>query len=150
MSQCQLTGCRPTARNDIALAEWAFLVNLIFTYPPDGASSGTSLRPRCIPTNRTASSLSRDDSGLLTSVRTGEARFVNLSSQATVVVRQQHPAILVRGLRQSSSASNGTPTVIHVRGRGASLSFLAVRRTASYSCRRAATGSMRDARLAGA
>jgi len=29
-------------------------------------------------------------------VRTDEARFINLSSQATIVVRQQHPAILAR------------------------------------------------------
>jgi hypothetical protein len=76
----------------------AFPVNLSSTHPADGASSKTSLRPVLdpIPTNRAALSLSRDDSGLLTSVRTDEAKFVNLSGQATIVVRQQHPAILAR------------------------------------------------------
>src|SRR5713226_4998129 len=41
-------------------------------------------------------------------------------------------------------------TMINVRGRGTFSSLVAVRRTMSYSCRRAASGSIRDARLAGA
>src|SRR5947209_17670455 len=40
-------------------------------------------------------------------------------------------------------------TMINVRGRGTFSSFVAVRRTMSYSCRTAASGSIRDARLAG-
>src|SRR5260370_31617326 len=39
-------------------------------------------------------------------------------------------------------------TMIDVRGRGTFSSFVAARRTMSYSCRRAASGSIRDARLA--
>jgi len=42
------------------------------------------------------------------------------------------------------------PTVTDVRGPGTFSSFAAARRTMSYSCRRAASGSIRDARLAGA
>ncbi len=38
--------------------------------------------------------------------------------------------------------------MIDVRGRGTFSSFVAARRTMSYSCRRAASGSIRDARLA--
>jgi hypothetical protein len=42
------------------------------------------------------------------------------------------------------------PTMTDLRGPGTFSSFVAVRRTMSYSCRRAASGSIRDARLAGA
>jgi len=42
------------------------------------------------------------------------------------------------------------PTVTDVLGPGTFSSFVAARRTMSYSCRRAASGSIRDARLAGA
>ena len=41
-------------------------------------------------------------------------------------------------------------SLVNVRGRGTFSSFVAVRRTMCYSCRRAASGSIRDARLAGA
>src|SRR5438477_3834217 len=41
-------------------------------------------------------------------------------------------------------------TVIDVRAPGTFSSFVAARRPMSYSCRRAASGSIRDARLAGA
>ncbi len=40
--------------------------------------------------------------------------------------------------------------MINVRGAGTFSSFVAVRRTMSHSCRRATSGSIRDARLAGA
>ncbi len=42
------------------------------------------------------------------------------------------------------------PTVTDVRGPGTFSSFVAARSTMSYSCRRATSGSIRDARLAGA
>jgi hypothetical protein len=45
--------------------------------------------------NRAASSLSRDDSGLLTSVRTDEVRF-STSLASRISVRQQHPGIFAR------------------------------------------------------
>jgi hypothetical protein len=40
--------------------------------------------------------------------------------------------------------------VINVRGRGTFSSFVAAQCILSHSCRRAASGSIRDARLAGA
>jgi hypothetical protein len=105
-----------------------------------------------IPMNRAASSLSRDDSGLLTSVRTDEARFVNLSSQATIrcaSAASGHTRALPKCARVARHLSRAA-TVIDVHGRGTFSSFVAARRTMSYSCRRAASGSIRDARLAGA
>ncbi len=55
-----------------------------------------------IPTNRVASSVSRDDSGLHTSVRTDAARFVNLSNQSTsLCVSSIGLQLLAANMRQS-------------------------------------------------
>jgi hypothetical protein len=78
-----------------------------------GLRCGRGLDP--ISTNRAASSLSRDDSGLLTSVPTDDARFVHLSSQATIIVPQQHPAIIARCQRQCGHQMASTSRTVPVR-----------------------------------
>jgi len=81
--------------------------------------------------------------------------------QALIGINQPEPhfrtvgliAICVAGHREAIQVDGVSPFRQHilvppVRGPGTFSSFVAVRRTMSYSCRRAASGSIRDARLA--
>ena len=94
-----------------------------------------------------------DDSGLLTSARTDELSLSTCLAERPFVVRQQHPGHTRARAKKCARVArplSRAATMIDVRGRQTFSSFVAARRTMSYSCRRASSGSIRDARLAGA
>jgi hypothetical protein len=78
--------------------------------------------------------------------------LVGLDPRGEVVVRKKFSPYSCAGQKCARVARplSRAATMIDVRGRGTFSSFVAARRTMSYSCRRAASGSIRDARLAGA
>jgi hypothetical protein len=105
--------------------------------------------PGCIQSGALTNFLLGDDP---LTIGTSASRAVLVSLISTHLRMAHYPGLRCGRVLDPNVARplSRAATMINVRGRGTFSSFVAVRRTMSYSCRRAASGSIRDARLAGA
>jgi hypothetical protein len=84
------------------------------------------------------------------------APAVGFNPNANPITHSSHPIWILRRNPYGIQILSPSLNLLHVHRMNIASSclrlhrFVAVRRTISYSCRRAASGSIRDARLAGA